>query len=589
MSIYSCDLETNNHGDNCHVWAAGAYDIETENHWEWDSLEGLFTMFEGGGTFYFHNLKFDGGFILDEILRRKMTWVKLAKIEKGGYAKRGERYKLRVGEFTTIISDTHVFYQIQLNISGNVATIFDSLKVIPAAVKQIPKMFGLEETKGEIDYNLNRPKGYKMTAAECNYLQRDCAIVGKALRMLFDQGLTSMTTAANAFKFYREMIGEEDYARFFPPPLYDKEIRQAYKGGYCIVHPDHVLSDIGKLSVFDKNSMYPWVMRTKPLPFGEGVYFRGRYKRDELYPLYIYSFRCQFELKKGHLPTIQIKNTRSGFMPTEYLKSSKGEEVVLTLTNVDYELFKKHYHVYFEEPIGGYKFMATTQLFRSYIDYWYEVKERATVEGNAVMRTIAKLMLNSLYGKFGARTIRKQAIPYLDEDGVVRFEVSDEEEIEGKYLPVACFITAYAREDIITLGQKYYDRLLYIDTDSLHLIGHEIPEGLDVDNYRLGAWKQEGKFKRGRYIRAKRYLEVKLGKYKRKSNDVPLHGKYERKGKAFYRWKEYLDVKCCGLPASCHNQVTWENFHPGMIYTGKLQHHTVQGGVILRETIFTLK
>ena len=49
-----------------------------------------------------------------------------------------------------------------------------------------------------------------------------------------------------------------------------------------------------------------------------------------------------------------------------------------------------------------------------------------------------------------------------------------------------------------------------------------------------------------------------------------------------------LQVKCAGLPANCHAQVTFENFDYGTTYTGKLKPKTVEGGVILEETTYNL-
>lgn len=80
------------------------------------------------------------------------------------------------------------------------------------------------------------------------------------------------------------------------------------------------------------------------MPFDEPLFFKGKYENDPLFPLYIQTIACSFELKKGMLPTIQIKNNLA-FLPNEYVKTSHGDIVVLTLTNIDLELFFKHYNV----------------------------------------------------------------------------------------------------------------------------------------------------------------------------------------------------------------------------------------------------
>ena len=61
--------------------------------------------------------------------------------------------------------------------------------------------------------------------------------------------------------------------------------------------------------MLDVNSLYSSVMYEKDLPFGEPIYFEGKYKPDSVYELYIQQFSCAFKLKKGKIPTIQIKNS----------------------------------------------------------------------------------------------------------------------------------------------------------------------------------------------------------------------------------------------------------------------------------------
>ena len=85
-------------------------------------------------------------------------------------------------------------------------------------------------------------------------------------------------------------------------------------------------------------------MYDKKLPFGEPVFFEGKYKEDKVYNLYIQMITCSFEIKKNKIPTIQIKN--SYFMANEYLESSNNEIVCLVLTNVDLKLFLEQYDVY---------------------------------------------------------------------------------------------------------------------------------------------------------------------------------------------------------------------------------------------------
>lgn len=154
-------------------------------------------------------------------------------------------------------------------------------------------------------------------------------------------------------------------------------------------------------------------MYEKELPFGEPIFFSGKYENDKVYNLYIQMITCSFEIKKNKIPTIQIKNNKSFFRGNEYLLSSNNEIVCLVLTNIDLKLFLEQYNVYDLEYICGWKFKSIKGIFKNYIDKWITRKNEATLEGNKGQRTLAKLMLNSLYGKFATSLDVQSKIPYM--------------------------------------------------------------------------------------------------------------------------------------------------------------------------------
>ena len=65
-------------------------------------------------------------------------------------------------------------------------------------------------------------------------------------------------------------------------------------------------------------------------------------------------------------------------------------------------------------------------LFKNYIDKWITVKNEATLSGNKGKRTLAKLMLNSLYGKFATSQDAQSKIPYLEND-IVHYHLGEKE------------------------------------------------------------------------------------------------------------------------------------------------------------------
>lgn len=606
--LLSADFETTTDELDCRVWAWGVCEIGNPDYFQYgNSIDGFMQYMRKSknSTFYFHNLKFDGEFILCWLFENGFKWVKKPQ-------------EADTKTFTTLISDKGQFYSIKIYFEKkgkhtNAVTIYDSLKILPFSVSQIAKGFNLPISKLEIDYKKERPVGHELTQTEIDYLRNDVDIVARALSVLFEQGLNKMTQAGNAMYDYINTVGEKCFKRWFPVPDYDADVRQSYKGGFTYLLPKYKNVDINEGLVLDVNSLYPWVMHDCPLPYGEGVYFTGRYEEDKLYNLYVQMITCSFELKEGHIPTIQLKNNLM-FIPTQYLESSDGEEVTMCLTSVDLELFFEHYHVYNPVFHSGWKFKSTVGLFTEYIDKWTAVKIESGKTGNKAMRTLAKLMLNALYGRFALNPKVASKIPYY-ENGVVKYDVPKEEYIDDKgrkrkrilyemrepiYIPVGTFITAWARHKTITSAQKLYKYFVYADTDSLHLdiplpkemlemsndelekmttadlqkFGVDIPSDFVVDPFALGAWKVEECFRRARYIRQKSYI-----------HDYNTADTWNGEGYD----PTALKITCAGMPEQCYQYVTWENFQEGQSFSGKLQPKHVQGGIVLKDIEFTIK
>lgn len=557
MKIFSADFETTTDENDCRVWAWGIVNIDDLNeYYIGNSIESFIykiSNMKGNNTFYFHNLKFDGNFIISYLLNNGFSYVE-------------DRKNLSTKTFNILMGITGQFYCMdicthQTDTYKKKIRILDSLKILPFSVEQIAKDFDIKEKKLTIDYNAYREIGHQLTKDEEEYLLHDIIIVAKALKKLFNEGMIKMTTGSNALHEYKSIMGGK-FDKYFPcSSSYNKDIRESYKGGFTYLNPEFASKDIKEGIVLDVNSLYPSQMYYRYLPYGEGIFFTGEYQEDKLYNLYIQCFSCRFELKEGYLPTIQLKNDLL-FNPIEYLKSSEGELITMSLTNVDMELFMEHYNVYDIEYHDGWKFKSSNILFREYIDKWIKIKIESTINKNKAMRAISKLMLNSLYGKFATAVVGYSKHPYLDNDGVVRFRVGEREEREGLYIPVATFITSWARYTTIKSAQKVKDRFIYADTDSLHLVGTDIPNELEISDTELGKWKIEKYFDRARFLRSKCYIEEVNGN---------------------------LEVTCAGLPSHCHENVTWDNFHTGNEIPGKLKSCSVKGGIVLKNSPHKLR
>lgn len=577
MRKFTADFETNVSETDCRVWAYALCEIDNINNFIYgNTIEDFINWCSNpkeNYILYFHNLKFDGEYIFSYLLNNGYTCIKDKKERKDK-------------TFMCLISDTGQFYSIEIffNIKNekhiNKVTIYDSLKILNFSVEQIAKDFNLPIRKLEIDYKEIREKGHILTEQEIDYIRNDVEIMARALKIMFDEDLTKMTIGSDALANYKEI--NKRFNSYFPilPYEIDKDIRKSYKGGFTYLNETYKEKETGAGIVFDVNSLYPSVMMYEKLPFGEPIFFKGQYEYDALYPLYIQTISCIFELKDGMIPTIQIKNNLS-FMPNEYVKSSNGDIVTLTLTSVDLELFFKHYNVYNPVYQNGWKFKGIKGLFCDYINKWSNKKIQAKKDNNTALYRIAKLMLNSLYGKFGLNPDVRSKYPYLNEDGIVKYSLYPPETRKPIYIPVASFITSYARYKTITTSQKIkdysiqkygIDKYTYSDTDSIHCLfpdDTELKNIIEIDDYCLGAWKLESKFKRAKYIRQKCYIE--LGE------------------------DDKLNVTIAGLPKKLGNLITFDNFNIGFTTENietenkKLTYKHVKGGVLLVDTEFSIK
>lgn len=495
---------------------------------------------------YFHNLRFDGSFILSYIIKKNYKF--LEKIEYNS----GKSY-------STLISEEGQFYSIKVHFKRGVTVDFnDSLKIIPFPVKTIAKAFNLPMEKEKIDYG-----NYVINEDTLKYVFNDVKIVALALRQLKENGFCGMTAASSAYKWYMSTMTGTDI--LFPDLPEDMliEWRDAYRGGRSQVNPMWAGQVLKGVSRYDVNSMYPSIMRNCWLPIG----VPKKIDKRNTYRFEMYKVSIMFTLKEGHLPTLLKKNVM--FAQQSYYTDTDGIET-LYISSIDYELLERHYnidYVVFEEMWG---FNTSNELFREYIDYWYDVKSKNT----GAMKQLAKLMLNSLYGKFGSNPLGKNKIPTLDETGSLKFTTTEEQPRKKYYLFIAIAIVSYAHklidDAIVNTG---IENFVYCDTDSVHTLG-KLDEHL-IDQKKLGLFKLEAVETKSKYVRQKTYV----------------YSQQEEDG------QEHIYITCAGMndaskiyALNTYGDDIFDEFKPGFTVEGyKLMPKQVPGGVVLVKSKFMIK
>lgn len=518
--------------------------------------ENLTTFFEKiksypNSNIYIHNLKFAGNFIIYYLLTNNYKCVfKYGDVESNS--------------FLPLINDKGEFYNIKIyfykkNKKVKYINIIDSSKILPYRYEELIKMFNIKNIKISADNILD--------------LKSKVSIVKQSLNILFKNNLTHSTLSSNALYDFIDGMGYIKYKHYFPNlSQIDKDLRQSYRGGFVYLNPQYLNTTVKNGLVLDINSLYSSMMYNNLLPFGYPLFFNGKYKDDYTYPLYIQLIKVKFKIKPNFIPTIQIKNLPLYFRPSEWIEDSGDDAVYLALTNIDIDIFLKHYDIETIEYINGWKFRGSNIMFKKYIDKWNKIKIMSSKTDQEEVRHLSKMMLNALSGKFGSHTLVRSKRPSIN-NNILSYKMNKEENINGIYLPLSIFITSYARKFLITNIQKLIDysltkynvnKFIYADTDSIHttLSEPECKKLLEIDNQELGKWKIENTFKEARYLQPKCYIQ-KL---------------YDNK----------LKIACAGLSKNEFSKITWENFNSSLCIEGKTYYRQVEGGVIIEKGKYTL-
>ena len=589
MKKYAADFETTTVREDCRVWAYGYSDLSNpkDNVIMGTDLDEFmdFALHDAKckkKRFYFHNMKFDGEFILIWLLTHGYKWINpepYIKDPKDPESKTQDPWEDHT--FTTLITDMGQFYQIEVcekvgNKRYTGASFWDSYKLIPLSIEKMGPAFGMKYSKGEIDYTKPRKRDHILTDEEKSYLSRDVLILKNGLNSMFQYGLKKMTIGACALDSYKKFV-KGNFDKWFPKSFYHNEMKTGYRGGWTYANPKTTHKIIEGGLILDVNSMYPSILRNEVMPYGDPIIVDRTHDPNNCDPdvkmlpgTHLWVAKCflYFDIKENHLPSIQLK-MNPYYASAEYQEHKAPDDVEpMIITSVDYEIIRQQYDISVQWWWVAY-FKGQKGMFTKFIDHWYEMKVQAGKDGNKSLRQIAKLILNNIYGKFGTKPQGRLKQPYLKEDGSLGFHTLGWSEKPPIYLPVAMFTTAYGRKKIISTAQALYDRFLYSDTDSIHISGFELPTDiLEIDKHKLGAFDYEAKIIRGKYCHAKCYIEhiIPEGSTKIKRN-----------------------VVIAGLPSRNHYQVTIKNIDAGIVIKNKLTIKHVPGGQLLEPTTFEIK
>lgn len=296
---------------------------------------------------------------------------------------------------------------------------------------------------------------------------------------------------------------------------------ESYRGGRneCL-YIGEVNEEIYKLDV---NSMYPFAMKYNPYP----IKYKKTVKEITTQQL--------TNLMRKYLAICNVcleTNENAYGVKREKLIFPIGRfKAVLATPELRYALDNNHIIKVYKCTLYDYDF-----IFKDYVDYFYELKVKAEREGNKLLRNFAKLMMNSLYGKFAQRVRELKEIPYpplMKFGSTIVHNIKTHEEYKLYFInykayklererelfydaniAIASHVTAYARMYLWFLMKKAgLENVYYVDTDSLFVNrkGYENLKELIGDD--LGKLKLEGQADHAIFFAPKDYVfgnEVKI-------------------------------------------------------------------------------
>ena len=360
----------------------------------------------------------------------------------------------------------------------------DSARTLPDSLENLGQCFlGHGKTEG-IDYEKLHldPRRY-------DYLKNDCVllydVLSKYFTLLYDRigGQAGISAASTALATYRTSYQNREL-----PEISEHAAalsRAGYYGGRCepFRREFKASAEAPQLYDYDVNSMYPWAMRhQQPVEEIEGL--------NGLHLELTGFVDATVTVRKCHVPILPCRAENRLLFPWGVWRGTfSTAELRLATEARQLDSIQVHDYVYFR----------TEDIFSDYVNALYKFRDKSSTEWELALDRMAKIGLNSLYGKFGSQAVREtiHIRPTLDEmidkqmqqlPGSVDVDcfIERSERHAAYMLPqISAWITALGRcrlaRALLEAGESAY----YCDTDSVFTTST-----LKTGSH-LGEWKNE--------------------------------------------------------------------------------------------------
>lgn len=367
-----------------------------------------------------------------------------------------------------------------------------------------------------------------------DYCRNDVLIIRKFIEYLIDfleeNDLSRLKSTAGAIAlntFRHKFYSEDNPVHIHAQEEAVKLERKSYKGG--ITDCFKVGQYRQRLHKLDINSMYPFVCKKYEYPV-KLLYFELECKQD--YKLVMdsrYHYIIDTDIELPPERAYILTDARIGLTIKSVFICGPFRTQICT-PEIEYVLrYGKINRVY---SIAVYE---KREIFGEFVDFFYDKRREYDAKGQGAFALFCKMMLNTLYGKFGQKQSNITELSDKMNPGVGKYHFIDgcggkneqyvlihlgnklfrqevnESNAYDSFVAISSMITSYARIYLVELiSVAGRDNCFYCDTDSL-VVNDEglkrLRDYIDIDkkNKQLGKLKYEEESLDSTFIRPKFY------------------------------------------------------------------------------------
>jgi hypothetical protein len=260
-----------------------------------------------------------------------------------------------------------------------------------------------------------------------------------------------------------------------------EQVSHALRGGRVEIFNTNLVH--GRIDGYDINSMYPFVMKNNEYPDPSTAH------RTDGEPDFNSEGVAEvtFDYPKNiGIPCLPVRRQTLLFPVGKFTGSFCYPEIRQALKD-GAKILKVGRAIEF----GG--------LCRPFDGYITDLYGRRVASKDDIQRDTLKLLMNNLYGKFGAKSSIE----------IVRGLTRSVKEMPSKDANMiwAAYVTSYARLHLLAALRKNEKHLLYCDTDSMYLLNAPVTKS----GTALGEWKHEGTWGTAHFVLPKVYMLQREG------------------------------------------------------------------------------